>query len=542
MMTLAADPLVNEMGAKIAGLWPELLLVVAAFVVMIVGLSPRTALRQSTFGITFVALALAGVLAAFSPEQVTGLAVYTKIGACVIGLLLLLALAELPDELGQNLKDGEGRFDPQQTHRGEFFGFFLLSITGVMLCAGADDLIWLFLALELTSLPTYVMVSISRRSIRAPEAGVKYFFLGALAAATFLYGFALIYGATGTTYLSEIGEAIARDGLTPLATAGFVIAILGISFKIAAVPMHFYAADVYEGAATPVTAFLAFVPKAAGFLTLILILDAAGWPVFAGDGMGGDGVVAVVWILAALTMVIGNVMALLQTNIKRVLAYSSIAHSGYMMVGLLAGPGNSVNGVSAVLFYLIAYGVMNVGAFAVIGLLKRAGEEAETFDDLKGLAARRPVMAAAFAVCLLSLTGIPPLIGFWGKLYLFSASISMGYVGLTVIALMTSAVAAYYYLRMIATCYLIDPDRREQAEISTLPQRSLALTVSAGLVVLLSIGVGPLFSGADGAANGFGKAETSETAKPEQGNGAKGQSSTEKGNWDDERLTSAAGR
>ncbi|QNN21685.1 NADH-quinone oxidoreductase subunit N [Planctomycetales bacterium ZRK34] len=496
-----------DMSTKLATLWPEIMLTLVAFVVMVVGLSPQLWMRRATYGIAAFGLVIAAILAATGSPAATGdLAVYMKVAICLIGLALLVAAAEVPDE-SQTLVMGDQAFDPASTSRGEFFGFLLLSLVGAMLCAGADDLVWLFLALELTSLPTYVMVATSRKSIKAPEAAVKYFFLGAMAAAIFLYGFALLYGATGTTYISQMHAIFAdpNQGISHLALAGLVLAIVGVCFKIAAVPMHFYAADVYQGAATPVTTFLAFVPKTAGFVTLIVLLNAAtGWSIVDNT----PAIATLLWILAVLTMFVGNTLALLQDNVKRVLAYSSIAHTGYMLVGLLAGAGPAAsggfllrNGLAAILFYLIAYGVMNLGAFSVLGLLKRAGEEAETFDDLRGLAARRPALAAVMAICVLSLTGVPPLVGFWGKLYLFGSAISAGYVGLAILAMLNSAIAAFYYLRIVAVTYMSEPN--DDVVVSPLPSRSGAAMVSAAAVIVMSLAAGPLVDASLHAAAGF---------------------------------------
>ncbi|MBI1368577.1 MAG: NADH-quinone oxidoreductase subunit NuoN [Planctomycetes bacterium] len=491
-----------SMATKISTLWPEIVVTAVAFAVMIIGLSPTEAVRRATYPISALGLLIAAIMAATaSPAATSSMAVFMKVSICLVGLALLVGAAETPDEANASLPGA--KFNPADASRGEFFGFLLLSLVGAMLCAGADDLVWLFLALELTSLPTYVLVATSRRNLKAPEAAVKYFFLGAMSAAIFLYGFALIYGATGTTYLNQIHVIFAEDGISTIGLAGLIIAVIGVCFKIAAVPMHTYVADVYQGAATPVTAFLAFVPKAAGFLTLILLLDAVGW-IGAHDTAALG---ALFWVLAVLTMFVGNTLALLQSNVKRVLAYSSIAHSGYMLIGLVAGPGTDVgtsparNGVAAVLFYMVAYGVMNLGAFAVLGLLKRSGEEAESFDDLRGLARRRPLHAAIMALCVLSLAGIPPLVGFWGKLYIFGAAISAGYIWLAVLGLLNSAIGAFYYLRIIATCYLTDPD--EAVSIEALPSRSLAAVASAIGVIVLSLAAGGLVEASHHAADAF---------------------------------------
>ncbi len=508
------------MWEKVNTLWPEIILLATAFGVILIGLAPQRSVRRSVSWLSALGMLVAGGVAVaylFSPDHAlddgaagSGFAFqsFVRLGVLGVGLLLLLTAAELPDEYGAG--ESDTGFDPSRVSRGEFFGFFLLSITGAMLCAAADDLIWLFLALELTSLPTYVMVATTRRKTVAPEAGVKYFFLGAFAAAVFLYGFALIYGATGATGFAEISDQfrlmLAADSVTAragelsgMALLGLVLAIAGICFKIAAFPMHVYAADVYQGAATPVTAFLAFVPKTAGFVTLIVLLGLVGWP------LQSPTLIALLGVLAVATMFLGNTLALLQHNVKRVLAYSSVAHSGYMLIGLTAGitivdaeVSPLENGLGAVLFYLVAYGVMNLGAFAVLGLLKAAGEEAETFDDLRGLVRREPVLATVMAVCALSLAGFPPVIGFWGKVYLFGSAISAEMIWLVIFGVINSAIAAVYYLRIVGVCFLSDPDQRVERAVR--PVRSVAAVASAVLVVVLSLAANPLMKAANQAA------------------------------------------
>lgn len=503
-----------SMADKIATLVPEIIMLGTAFVVMILGLSPNRAVRQATAWLSAAALFAAGAATLFSDQlglpAVAPVAVYVKLAIVGVGLLLLGLAAENPSESHADMPDRP--FDVSIVSRGEFYGFFLLSLVGAMLCVSAGDLIWLFLALELTSLPTYVMVSISREKIEAPEAGVKYFFLGAFAAAIFLYGFALMYGATGTTMFTPLGgdelvgisKVFAEQGVNTLGLLGLLLAIAGIAFKIAAVPMHVYAADVYQGAATPVTAFLAFVPKTAGFIALLGVLSTIGWPLDA-HGMYGEAIVWLLWVMAVATMFLGNTMALRQTNVKRVLAYSSIAHTGYMLVGVVAGPGTADagspfvrNGIAAVLFYLVIYGIMNAGAFGVLGILKSKGEEAETYDDIAGLARRHPGLAAVMAVCVFALAGLPPIIGFWGKLYLVGAAISAGYIWLVVLLVMASAIGAVYYLRIIGACFL--PAANESTEQRHAPVRYIAAVAAAVLVIVLSIGTSWLLQASQDAA------------------------------------------
>lgn len=487
-------------------LWPEIVMLIGACCCLFLGMSRTQALRQCSSWCTALTLLVAAALVYSPPTAMArellseaSMPQFIKWWVLMVGLLLWTLADGLPDKLKQTrINDATPRlsFDPARSIRGEFFAFFLFSLTGVMLCASANDLAWLFLALELTSLPTYVMVATANDDKKSQESGVKYFFLGAMAAAIFLYGFTLIYGATGTMQFAEIQTAVANmpSSQVPLFYLGIVLSVIGISFKIAAFPMYFYAADVYQGASTPVSAFLAFVPKAAGFIALILVLNLVGWPLPAP-------IHAMLWIMAAITMTAGNVLALLQSNVKRVLAYSSVAHSGYILVGLAAGPtimaevvantnGNGEpikivatamgNGLAAVLFYLIAYGFANFAAFAVLGCLERQGKEAQTYDDLSGLFHRNPKLAVVMLLSLLSLLGIPPLVGFLGKVYLFEAAInstSSSMVALVVVAIINSAISAVYYLRIASVCFFGKPDA--PIHISAGPLRISGAVVAA---------------------------------------------------------------
>lgn len=513
---------------KIQALWPEIALFVTTCMVMVIGLSPNRAIRKLCSPLCAVGLVVAGILAWFTTPAGNGplphLALYGKLLIACVGLLLLMLMAGVADRDYETAVASEekrrnvasGIFDAIRATRGEFYSFFLFSLTGLMLCAGADDLIWLFLALELTSLPTYVMVAISTSRNRSMEAGVKYFFLGALAAAVFLYGFALIYGGTGTTDMAQIQAELSRQAhasggsVNTIALLGVIMAIVGILFKIAAVPMHFYTADVYEGAASPVSAFLAFVPKSAGFFAIMLLTACVGWNftssssgeqsiAVAGHGSLPDALRVTLWIVAALTMTIGNVLAILQSSVKRVLAYSSIAHSGYMLVGIIAGPGHdghfASSGLAAVLFYLLCYGVMNIGGFAVISCLERKGrdgtmEEADSFSDIRGLCQTRPILGWILVLSSMGLLGLPPLLGFMGKVPLFSAGLSAGEFGLVVVLGLNSAIAAYYYLRLAYAALIEKPESQPAlAPITESPftSRKYAGVLSAAGVVLLAV-------------------------------------------------------
>jgi NADH-quinone oxidoreductase subunit N len=495
-------------------LYPEIALFITTCVVMILGLSRNVAVRRSTALVAGIGVLFAGYLAWYwTPGRDTfpgqgqillpAMVPYAKTLIAGIGLLLLMLLAGTVDRAEEaSIRAGRRSFDPLRSNRAEFYAFYLFSLTGLMLCAGAADLIWLFLALELTSLPTYIMVTISTSRNRSREAGVKYFFLGAMGAAVFLYGFALIYGGTGTTSLNGIADHFRANGINNIALAGLLISLLGLGFKVAAVPMHFYTADVYEGAAPQVSAFLAFVPKTAGFLAILLLCATVGWnhaadPTLNPNHMLPETIRLTLWVMAALTMTVGNVLALLQTSVKRILAYSSIAHTGYMLVGVIAGPGNgrfSDNGISAVLFYLFAYGLMNAGCFAVLAALERRpgpdGEprEVESVSDLRGLCASQPILGWAMVLCALSLLGLPPLVGFFGKLPLFTSAISAGEYPLVIVLGINSAVAAYYYLRLAFTPLLEKADASvERPHLSPFVTRKFAALVAAIAVVVLGI-------------------------------------------------------
>lgn len=497
----------NPFIEKLTTLWPEMVMLVGAVACLATGLSGSASLRAKTPWVAGATMVLAWIVAIICgtseshPLGFAGMVSFVKYLTLAMGLILLLVNAGVPEALLQSRASEKAKaFEPGDAVRGEFYAFFLLSLTGVMLTAGATDLVWLFLALELTSLPTYVMIATTRDRIAAQESAVKYFFLGAMSAAVFLYGFALIYGATGFTEFAGIAKAAgemtaAGDGVLwsapggALLIMGIVIAILGLCYKIAAVPMHVYAADVYEGAATPVTAFLAFVPKTAGFAALILIVALVGWdplPTPIAYLLAG---------IAILTMTVGNVLGYIQTKIKRVLAYSSIAQSGYLLTGLVAGlgtPGEALgNGPAAILFYLLAYGTGTVGAFAVLACVasKRDGREPDpegadiTYDDLSGLWWKHPVLGGIMLVSMLSLVGMPPLAGFVGKVYLIGGVFTAGYVALAVMIVLNSAISAGYYLRIAMVCFFGSPSK--DSAFLTTPWRTTGalITVAAAFAL-----------------------------------------------------------
>jgi len=367
---------------------------------------------------------------------------------------------------------------------GDYYSLVLFATVGMILMATATDLILIFLGLEVMSLAVYALSGIWREQLRSTEAALKYFLLGAFATGFLLFGIALLYGATGSTTLGPIAAAIAKLGSVErtLVSAGTALLLVGFGFKVAAAPFHLWTPDVYEGAPTSVTALMAVGVKAAGFAAFAriflhtLTLLSADWSV-------------VLWVLAALTMTVGNVTAILQQNIKRMLAYSSIAHAGYVLVGIVAG---HQFGGAAVLFYLIGYTLMTLGAFAVVAAIGRRGEPNENLDDYAGIGFRYPLLALAMSVFMLSLAGVPPLVGFVGKFYIFSAAVSAGYVGLAVIGVLNSVISVYYYLGVLVRMYMTEG----AVEIPVLSRRpylvaTLLLTVSG--TILLGLFPAPLY-------------------------------------------------
>jgi NADH-quinone oxidoreductase subunit N len=526
------------MTTKLVLILPEILLVVGAIVVTVLGLSRSKAWRDAVPAATIaLLLGACGLLHVVTTDErlaqagllLPSMGLFAKTLILLIGVgLVMLGIGLVDRRLEQAFAQGRVAFDAIRVMRGEYHAFFLLSIAGACLVCNAPDLIWLFLAIELVSLPTYIMVATSRGNRKAQEAAVKYFFLGAMSSAILLYGFALLYGATGTLQLVGIQSALAQQaadgGLSTLALVGVVFVVIGLCYKISAAPMHFYAPDVYEGAATPVTAFLAFTPKIAGFLALILILSTVGWTghttivdgerVAIGTGLPTP-ITALLWMIAVLTMTLGNIGALLQTSLKRMLAYSSIAHSGYMLIGLIAGPVGigGVSGVNATLFYLFGYAIMNIATFGPLASLERNGEEIETLDDIAGLRQRHPGLAWVLAIGAASLIGLPPLLGFWGKLYVFAAGIQAGHTFLVVVAAVNSGISVAYYLRLLSEPLIGQSNARSET-VGTTPSiwpRVASVVMAGGLVAI------PLVLGrAIAAANESTRPVAAATADPDE--------------------------
>jgi NADH-quinone oxidoreductase subunit N len=366
--------------------------------------------------------------------------------------------------------------DVQRMRSGEYYGIILFAALGMMLMSSATELVMIFIALEISSIGSYVLAAMRRRIAESAESSLKYFLLGSFATAFFLYGVALMFGATGSTNVYVIAAAIrAMNTIPPMIYMAVALMIVGIGFKVAAAPFHVWTPDVYEGSPSPVVALMSTGPKAAAFAVLLRVLfamDAPGW-------------FWIIWVSAALSMTIGNLGALVQNNVKRLLAYSSIAHAGYLLVGFAAAKDS---GISAAIFYTATYAAMNVGAFAIVSHFANAGEKYVNLDDYAGLGRRSPVLAGILTVFLLSLIGIPITGGFFAKFYIFTSALQSHLVWLTVIGVINSAIGAYYYLRIIVFMYM--RDEREEVPMNRIPF-GLAVALAMCLVFTIYMGVLP---------------------------------------------------
>lgn len=367
----------------------------------------------------------------------------------------------------------------ERVNLGEYYCLMLLATVGMMIMASAGDLIVLYLGLELMSLSLYVLAGFMRMNVKSNESAIKYFLLGSFASAFLLFGISMIYGLTGTTELVAVASYIDEAGLggSPMLTVSIVFIVVAFGFKIAAVPFHMWVPDVYEGAPTSVTAFMSVGPKAAAFAALGRVFLVAFSPVSVDWA-------ALLVPMAVLTIAVGNVMAIAQTNIKRMLAYSSIAHAGYALLGVIAG---GAEGVAGMMNYLFIYAFMNIGAFSVIILLRSGEMDGDNISDYRGLSKRHPVYAAMMLLFMFSLTGIPPTAGFIGKFFVFMAAVNAGYTWLVVVAVIFSAVSAYFYLRIVMYMYMQEPEG--ELSVEPAPALNIALVVSAAAV--LAIGVMP---------------------------------------------------
>jgi NADH-quinone oxidoreductase subunit N len=363
----------------------------------------------------------------------------------------------------------------QRIRAGEYYALILFGVVGMALMSSAIELVLIFIALEISSISSYVLAGFRRHEAASAESSLKYFLLGSFATAFFLYGVALMFGATGSTNIDQIGRSLQAGPIPLLASVAVALMFVGLGFKVAAAPFHIWTPDVYEGAPAPVVGFMSTAPKAAAFAVLLRVVFV----------INVHDLVWVIWVSAALSMTLGNVAALVQNNVKRLLAYSSIAHAGYLLVAFAAAP---VLGASAAMFYTAAYAAMNLGAFAVVSHFANAGERYVTLEDYEGLGRSSPLLAATLTIFLLSLIGIPMTGGFFAKFYVFSAATKANLIWLTIIGVLNSGVGAYYYLRIIVMMYM--RESRKEVPVTPVPF-ALGLALAACIVATLYFGVFP---------------------------------------------------
>ncbi|HEY6293457.1 MAG TPA: NADH-quinone oxidoreductase subunit N [Terriglobia bacterium] len=460
---------------------PELVL--SGFALLVMMLEPVTPLgRKKALGwVAVVGVLLAGITslgsARFGGSAFSGSISSDAFSAFFINLLLAIA--------GLTLLGSMSYLERDAVDHGEFYALILLATAGAAFMVASTDLIMVFIGLEISSISTYILAGYKRGELQSNESSVKYFLLGSFATAFFLYGIAFVYGLTGTTNLNVVRETLvnsnAASGGPQLLWLALLLMFVGLAFKVSVAPFQVWTPDVYQGAPAPITAYLSTAPKAAAFAVLVRILVGS----FGHSPSMGPVVFWLLWISAVLTMCVGNLAALWQSNIKRLLAYSSIAHAGYILVGITAG---GAEGTSAVLFYLAGYALMNVGAFILIAQLAGTGERRVEIADFTGLASERPGIAACLTVFMLSLAGFPATVGFFAKFYVFRSAIHAHLIGLTVIALLNSVVSVYYYLRLVVAMYMGEG----KTEVSEAPvPTALGFALGVSLVGIFFLGLFP---------------------------------------------------
>jgi NADH-quinone oxidoreductase subunit N len=440
---------------------PEMVLAVFGIVVMLLDPVIDAIRGQKTMATIALIGSLAAILATLFQAQSPGSAFYGMVQVDSFSVFFHFLVAAVTTVV---ILTSYEYLAVQEIRAGEYYGLILFGAVGMSLMSSAVELVLIFIALEISSISTYILAGFRRRAAISSEASVKYFLLGSFATAFFLYGVALMYGASGSTSIPAIGSFLRSGQISLLAYVGVALMFVGLGFKVAATPFHIWTPDVYEGAPSPVVGFMSTAPKAAVFAVLLRIMFEANAP----------GRIWLIWVVAALSMTLGNLGALVQDNVKRLLAYSSIAHAGYLLMAFAALPGN---GIPAAMFYTASYAAMNVGAFAAVSHFGGAGERYVTLEDYAGLGRRSPLLAATLTIFLLSLIGIPITGGFFAKFYVFSAALQANLVGLVIIGVLNSAVGAYYYLRIIVAMYM-----REGGEEAPTP-------IPAGLGTALAISV-----------------------------------------------------
>ncbi len=428
--------------------------------------------NQKVLGVIALVGALAALCATWVMSQSPGLAFWQMVqidGFSVFFHVLIIAVAAVV------ILSSYEYLAVQRIRAGEYYALILFGTVGMALMSSAVELVLIFIALEISSISSYVLAGFRRRDAASTESSLKYFLLGSFATAFFLYGVALMFGATGATNIGQISHILQSEPVPLLAYVAVALMFVGLGFKVAAAPFHIWTPDVYEGAPAPIVGLMSTAPKAAAFavlLRVVFVIDvhALFW---------------IIWVSAALSMTLGNIGALVQSNVKRLLAYSSIAHAGYLLVAFAAAPGL---GTSAAMFYAASYAAMNVGAFAVVSHFANAGERYVSLEDYEGLGRSSPLLAATLTIFLLSLIGIPITGGFFAKFYVFSAAIKANLIWLTIIAVLNSGIGAYYYLRIIVVMYMREARKAVPATPAPL---SLRLALAACVAVTLYLGLSP---------------------------------------------------
>src|SRR5256886_2077692 len=446
-------------GVEYIRILPELVLTIFGMLIMLLDPLIHETRSQRTLGGVALLGSMAAIGATLYQSQFPGLGFWNMVRVDTFSVFFHFLITAITAVV---ILSSYEYMAVQQIRAGEYYGLILFGAVGMCLMSSAMELVLIFIALEISSISTYILVGFRRRAAISSEASLKYFLLGSFATAFFLYGVALMFGATGSTSITTISQ-ILRSGQVPvLAYVGVALMFVGLGFKVAAAPFHVWTPDVYEGAPAPVVAFMSTARKMAVFAVLLRILfETLGPSIY----ISGRPVwFWWVWVSAAVSMSLGNLGALVQNNIKRLLAYSAIAHAGYLLMAFAAAP---ETGISAAMFYTAAYTVMNLGAFVVVSHFANAGERYVTLDDYTGLGRRSPALAATLTVFLISLIGIPATAGFFAKFYVFSAALKANLVALTLIAVLNSAIGAYYYLRVIVVMYMRDP--RQEMPVLRVP-------------------------------------------------------------------------
>jgi NADH-quinone oxidoreductase subunit N len=476
MMLPAALLQTIPQGVDYVRILPELVL--SAFGILIMVLDPLVNEERSQKLLGFIGLGgtVAGLLATWYMAQSPGLAFSNMVKVdnfsvffhfLVIGIAAVVILSSFEYMAVQRIRAGE------------YYALILLGVVGMALMSSAVELVLIFIALEISSISTYILTGFRRNEASSSESSLKYFLLGSFATAFFLYGVALMFGATGFTNIDQISQKLQAGPVQLLVYVAMALMFVGLGFKVAAAPFHIWTPDVYEGAPSPIVGFMSTAPKAAAFAVLLRVVFTINPP----------GRFGLLWAAAALSMTLGNVGALVQSNVKRLLAYSSIAHAGYLLMAFaITSSEDSAAGISAAMFYTAAYAAMNVGTFAVVSHFGNAGERYVTMEDYEGLGRTSPLLAAMLTIFLLSLIGIPMTGGFFAKFYVFSAAVKAHLIWLTLIGVTNSAIGAYYYLRIIVVMYMREP--RKEVPVTPIPL-GLGVALAFSLVVTFYLGILP---------------------------------------------------